>query len=132
MGNAEIVDLKAIGSRLKELRTGQKLTQGELGEMLGMKRSALANVEQGLAAPSVKTLILLKERFGIDIYRLLTGKSGTEEIPKTEEDVINLLLHYMKTFDKFREYVIADFIHRWKPLLDSDLIESVKTTPNED
>lgn len=57
--------------RLKELREGKKLTQSQLGEQIGAKKSAISLWESGKRQPDKDTLIRLAALFGVSVDYLL-------------------------------------------------------------
>ena len=50
------------------------MTQGDFARKLGISQSQLSKYERGLIGPASDVLIRLKERFGVSIDWLLTGK----------------------------------------------------------
>jgi len=52
-----------IGEKVKELRKNKMLTQVELASHLGMTSGAISQIENGITAPSLQTLIQLTEIF---------------------------------------------------------------------
>ena len=66
-------DPRSIGRRIRQLR-GFDVTQGDFTRKLGISQSQLLQYERGLLGPASDVLIRLKERFGVSIDWLLTGK----------------------------------------------------------
>ncbi|GHU77890.1 hypothetical protein AGMMS49992_27090 [Clostridia bacterium] len=52
---------------LTELRKREKLTQKELGEIIGVSQRAIANYENGLCNPSPKTSEAIRELFSLTV-----------------------------------------------------------------
>jgi transcriptional regulator with XRE-family HTH domain len=67
------IDLRTIGRRIREIR-GFERNQEEFARQLGISQSQLSKYERGLAPPSTEFAVRMKERFGISIDWLLTGK----------------------------------------------------------
>ena len=57
--------------RLKQLRQKNKLTQGELAEILGLKPTAISNYESKRNEPSFEKLIALSKYFDVSCDYLL-------------------------------------------------------------
>lgn len=57
--------------RLKQLRLKNKLTQGELAEILGVKPTAISNYESERNEPSFDKLIILSKYFDVSCDYLL-------------------------------------------------------------
>jgi transcriptional regulator with XRE-family HTH domain len=67
------------GNRLKELRKAKGLTQGELGEMIGVKKSIVCLYEKEQRNPSIESIIDFVQIFGVTADYLL----GTDCLIKT-------------------------------------------------
>jgi transcriptional regulator with XRE-family HTH domain len=66
-------DLKAIGSRIRQLREG--MHQEELAAFLGISQGQLSKIERGRLGPSADNLVMLVEQFGKSADWILTGKN---------------------------------------------------------
>ncbi|MDD4494751.1 MAG: helix-turn-helix domain-containing protein [Eubacteriales bacterium] len=62
---------KTLGSRIKELRKANGMTQEELSDMLGLVRTAVVAYEQDINEPSVANLKKLADIFKVSIDYLL-------------------------------------------------------------
>lgn len=62
-----------INDRIKELRTQRNITQGQLGEVLGIGQKAVSLIEKGINKPSVQQVETLSRYFGVSIDYLVTG-----------------------------------------------------------
>ena len=60
-----------FGQRLCRLRKCKGMTQGELGERIGVSIRALSGYERGECEPSVHLLAPLAENLGVDVAELL-------------------------------------------------------------
>lgn len=56
-----------IGSKLKNLRKGRKLTQQELADKMGVTRATVSNYEVGRRSPHISELKRFAEFFGVGI-----------------------------------------------------------------
>lgn len=56
-----------IGSKLKTLRKGRKLTQLELSEKLGLSRATISNYEVGRRTPHLSELRRFAEFYGVGL-----------------------------------------------------------------
>lgn len=63
---------------LKNLRLSKRLSQRQLGEMVGLSRMAIGGMETGKIDPSVQTLRMLCELFQTSADCLLNGKTDTQ------------------------------------------------------
>ncbi len=82
------------------VRLEKGLTQGELGDILGLNRTTVTNIEKGLNGPTLKTLIILDHQLGVSMRWLLTGKTGMEKIPESKEFNTGVLINTPITSSK--------------------------------
>jgi len=64
-----------IGDRLKEIRKTLGLTQAEFGEKMGLKPTAIGQMESGARNITDRTYILLQEKYNVNV-EYLQGLSG--------------------------------------------------------
>ena len=64
-----------VSKSIKDLRKEKNLTQDQLAEALHVTRQAVSNWENGKTEPDVETLSQLAAFFGVDIERIIYGKS---------------------------------------------------------
>ena len=67
-----------LGARIAALRRQAGLSQTQLAERLKISPSAVGMYEQGRREPSLETVILLAEIFGVSTDYLLTGRVRDE------------------------------------------------------
>lgn len=102
------------GDRLKELRKAKGLTQSELGDMLGVKKSVVCLYEKEKRNPSVESIIDLVQIFNVTADYLL----GTENLiqvvenkqPKTyafTKEEVNFILE-LKKYKDIYDVLIPD------------------------
>lgn len=66
--------LYGIGSRLKEWRKQNRMTQAETAALLEMSLNFYGDIERGRCRLSIEKIILVHEKLGIDPTYLLTGE----------------------------------------------------------
>ena len=73
-----------FATRLRELRHTAGLTQEELAEKVGLSKSGLAYLEQGLREPGWRTVLKLAKTLGVDCRAFgdCEDESSTEDEPK--------------------------------------------------
>lgn len=67
-------DLNVFSTRLKELRLSKKLTQPALGEIVGLKKQTINDLEHSRGNPSIFTAIALADYFNVSLDYLV-GRS---------------------------------------------------------
>src|ERR1700737_2259202 len=71
-----------VGSRIRELRKGRRLTQTELSEMIGVAQSDLSRMEQGEYKVGLDTLFKILQVFDLKMSEFF---GETEEPSAVEE-----------------------------------------------
>ena len=102
------------GDRLKELRKAKGLTQSELGEMLGVKKSVVCLYEKEKRNPSVESIIDMVQIFNVTADYLLGTENKiqvveneqTETYAFTKEEV-NFILE-LKKYKDIYDVLIPD------------------------
>lgn len=103
-----------FNTRLKQLRQQNKLTQGELAEILSLKPTAISNYESNRNEPSFEKLIALSKYFDVSCDYLLGISEaflpiGGEVLDKETVDFFNLYQQLdTKSADELRKY--ADYL----------------------
>ena len=70
-----------IGERLRELREGKKLSQGDIEKRTGLLRCYISRVENGHTVPAVETLEKLARAFEIPMYKLFYEGDQPPQLP---------------------------------------------------
>lgn len=73
--------VQAIGTKVRELRTGQGLTLQGLADMTGLSPSLLSLVERGKTSPSIGTLVSVAHALGVHMGDLVPGDQSVRESP---------------------------------------------------
>lgn len=77
--------MDTIGSRVYKLRKMNKLTQADLGKIVGLHSSNVSRIEHDLVIPDGEVVLKMAERFGVTCDFIL-GK--TMDISQTPTDFI--------------------------------------------
>lgn len=85
----------SFGTRLKHLRAGKKLTQGDLAEQVGISKIQCSRYERDLAQPAADVVARISEVLEVSADYLLFGR---EDPMPAEEILLNQDL-----LKKFRE-----------------------------
>ena len=64
-------DLELFATRVKELRKQRRLSQTELGEVLGLTHKSISTIESGVRGTTIEKLILLAKFFNVSTDYLL-------------------------------------------------------------
>lgn len=121
------------GERIQKARKAKKLSQRELGEMLGVSGSMVGQYENGLRKPKYETLVKIANCLDVTAHYLAGMTNDPRELKLTsldfELDIMDAVddfseyildlcdLDYIKasydgnTFDANRIYVVKEFIH---------------------
>ena len=73
------LELSVFGERLRLLRKGQRLTQRQMGDLLGITERNYQRLEYGKTNVTATTLIFLGDYFHVSVDYLL-GRTDNREI----------------------------------------------------
>lgn len=74
-----------IGTRLREIRKLHKLTQKELGDLIGLSQTAISLIEKGELSISLDSLYKFCSEFKIPIAKIL------EVEEESDQDIIKIM-----------------------------------------
>lgn len=103
-------DIVILAKRLRQLRKEKNITQSELGERLGVKRSCVANWESGARVPDIRTVTVMAKLFGVSIDYLYgrTDKRYNVKMPKDRElDLTKLNANGLEFIFSLYEYALG-------------------------
>lgn len=82
---------KALGRRLRTIRTESGMTQEELGNKIDRTPEAISNLERGEVLPHLETLRRISTALNVALSDLLMGigASPSEAADETERDKLN-------------------------------------------
>ena len=81
-----------IGERVKMIRKEKKLTQGELGKILGISKSAVSIIESGSGSLSERNAKAICREFNVDYFWLTEGTGDMFlEPPDSKNKLIELV-----------------------------------------
>lgn len=73
--------LSLIGSRIKEIRTGKKMTLRELAKKSGLSPGLISKIENFRTMPSIAVLIDIANSLQVDIADLVRNINAEDELP---------------------------------------------------
>ena len=73
-------DLKKFSEALKTWRIQKNLTQKQVGDRMGINRTVISFLENGQQPPKMRHIVLLKERWGLDLSYTITGGEEPGEV----------------------------------------------------
>ena len=82
---------KTLGKRLKSLRKGRKMTQGELAGKLGIHNSYIGLLERGERMPSLSTLSKMAKYFGVKPVDLLMEEEKQEKLSFKQKELMYIV-----------------------------------------
>ena len=90
------------GKLIKKLRTKNCMTQTELGELIGLGKTAISNYETGYVVPSLSVMEKLSKALGLSLLEFLMYDKKTKEklegfyMPRYRQNVAELVIPYIK------------------------------------
>lgn len=97
------MDLKKMGSFLKELRNERGLTQEQLAERFYVSNRSVSRWETGSNMPDVATLVELADFFDVDIRELIDGERRSTAMDADLKDTLTSVAVYSDE-DKKRQH----------------------------
>lgn len=76
-----------IGEKIKELRKSRKMSQGDLGDLIGVSKMSISYYENGKKPPGRETLEKIAEYFNVSIDYLL-GRSSEKHLTEDQDRTI--------------------------------------------
>lgn len=73
------MDVKKIGLFIAEKRKAKKMTQVQMGEVLGVTAKTISRWENGNYMPDISLLIPIAELLEVSVYELLNGETSAEK-----------------------------------------------------
>ena len=70
-----------IGDRLRELREGKELSQGDIEKRTGLLRCYLSRVENGHTVPAIETLEKMARALEVPLYHLFYDGEEPPQVP---------------------------------------------------
>lgn len=90
-----------FGEKLKLLRTGQKLSQRELAERLGVAKSVISYYESGDRYPSYDVLVKMAHAFHVTTdYLLDIERTRILDVSHLSEEDIDVVINVIKALEK--------------------------------
>ena len=77
-------------NRIKELRKKKKLTQQELGKLVGLDYTHIGRIENGERTLDVEYLEIFAKALGVKPYELLPKEWQPQEITEEEKQLLEL------------------------------------------
>lgn len=118
LDNIDKSDLqKYIGAKIRSLRVKKKMTQEELGDLLGLKHNSISAIERGVNSFDANTIYSITKIFGIKVDELYPHfdneqSDSTKEMPDLSVEDIQFFKQVMqKTLslgEKEREHLVGN------------------------
>lgn len=99
-----------VGERLREFRKKKEIPVEALAEAFGMKRQSVYNLENGTSRVSIDQIIILHEKFDLDVSWLITGiETGpvvsVTTLEKALDEIVEQSAHIRKQGDLIMENI---------------------------
>src|SRR5712675_930907 len=94
-----------IGDRLREMREGKKLSQGDVEKRTGLLRCYISRVENGHTVPAVETLEKMARALEVPMYRLFHDgevPAGLSKMKPAKDDEFGSKGREAEFFSKLR------------------------------
>jgi transcriptional regulator with XRE-family HTH domain len=112
-----------VGSRIRELRKGRRLTQTELSEKIGVAQSDLSRMEQGEYKVGLDTLFKILQVFDLKMGEFFGETSQVDEAAARE------LVTDFETLSADAQREVRDFV-RFKKMQEQEAASAASTQPD--
>ena len=114
-----VIDKKAVGKRIKQIRITKGYTMESLGKLLGITKSNVQKWEKGFTLPNKKRLPIISKIGDMTVEELLYGKEDLnfdelfeKIITRPKEEIIDLITK-LTTATKVNQYKKITEIYTW-------------------
>lgn len=109
---------------LAKARKEKGLTQEQLGDIVGVVRTTISNIEHGIMQPSVQTAKIIANALGFHWTEFYTDSDNTEQ-SATESIKSKIMLHLDK-MDRYSLYIVLGFVGKLSATFASTVAENPK------
>ncbi len=102
-------NLKLFGKRIKELRKQKKLTQEQLGELVGIDYKQIGNIETGTYFTTMPTLEKIAKALNVEIVELFDF-NHTQNKEQLLKEISSLLINAQEDKLRFIYRIIRDIL----------------------
>ena len=79
--------MATIGERIRRMRDEKKMTQGELGKLIGVSVASVSKWEKDQAEPKGNNLSAIAQALGVEMGWILTGEGNTSLGPDIQSGI---------------------------------------------
>lgn len=97
-----------------KVRQDKKLSQEQFAEKIGMTRQAVSRWEMGISVPSINTITLISEKFGISVDTMLKTTDSVMEKKKTTSNKKDGRQGILLLVIGIAGLIILPFLAEWK------------------
>lgn len=87
----------SLGTNLEKLRKDHKISQKNLGDLLGLTQQMISSYENDLSSPNAEILWKIADFFNVSIDSLVGRTSNTQELDPSEARLLQYFKHLKET-----------------------------------
>ena len=103
-----------IGEKLRNLRLGQRMTQAELANKLGLTKGYISQIENDLTSPSMQSLFAILEALGTNVQEFFSPQENQKVLFKKDQYVVTEDIHLKHILTKM---VPNDLKYEMEPII---------------
>ena len=100
----------SFAKNLKRIRQEKKLTQDELGKMVGVHANHISRYERGDSSPSTETLLAFADALDVTIDELVVGNRKQEAMNSLNDIELIKLLKKIEVLDENGQQTVKSLI----------------------
>jgi len=96
------LDIKAIGERIKKIRTNRGMSSSELANLAGLSQQYISLAENNKTTPSLKSLLKIAKALNVSLSVLIENNQDSSLVYNLADDDLKMFLMREENMDYIR------------------------------
>lgn len=110
----DTIDYGLLGKRIRDARKKMGLTQAELGDRVGVSDSHISHIENGIAKPSLKRILLIFSILNISPEEGLSEQIENDKASLTYSNELARRIHGLSIRDQHTVFHLIESLEKSK------------------
>ncbi|BBL69819.1 hypothetical protein MoryE10_04250 [Methylogaea oryzae] len=93
------MDMKTLGERIKRAREERRLTQKQLGEMVGIDQAHISRLERGEKGMAIDSLAAIAKALHVSLSDIMEDAKEGADAARTRDGISDEAMEFAKAFD---------------------------------
>ncbi|WP_054773314.1 helix-turn-helix domain-containing protein [Methylogaea oryzae] len=94
-----MMDMKTLGERIKRAREERRLTQKQLGEMVGIDQAHISRLERGEKGMAIDSLAAIAKALHVSLSDIMEDAKEGADAARTRDGISDEAMEFAKAFD---------------------------------